>query len=274
VTDVTSEDIAYRSIDGKELLGRIYRPATSGPVPYVVDVHGGAWRNGDRLNNEIIHTDFAAHGIGVFAIDFRLSEEAQFPGPVADVNYGVRWFKASASSIDANASLIGGLGSSSGAQQMGLIALSPNDPRYLVQETTLSDVDASIDFFVACWPILDPLARYQMVQRTGNERLQENHNIYFPTENDMAIGNPFMVLDRGEATHMPPIIIVQGTADENVEHTRADIFANRYRSAGGSIEIHKFEGEAHSFIGDAPGSDVSNNAIAMLRDFILLQTKS
>ena len=52
MTDVTSEDIAYRSIDGKELLGRIYRPATSGPVPYVVDVHGGAWRNGDRLNNQ------------------------------------------------------------------------------------------------------------------------------------------------------------------------------------------------------------------------------
>ena len=80
-----------------------------------------------------------------------------------------------------------------------------------------------------------------------------------------------MVLDRGEATHMPPIIIVQGTADENVEHTRADIFADRYRSAGGSIEVHKFESEAHSFIGDAPGSDVSNNAIAMLREFVLLQ---
>jgi acetyl esterase/lipase len=110
-----------------------------------------------------------------------------------------------------------------------------------------------------------------MVQKTGNERLQENHNVYFPTERDMETGNPYMLLDRGEATHMPPTIIVQGTADSNVEHTRADIFAERYREAGGTVEVHKFEGQPHSFIGVEPGSDVSNDAIAKLRDFVLAQ---
>ena len=272
MTNLSVEDFPYRTIDGKELLGRLYRPNTAGPAPYVVDVHGGAWRNGDRLNNEIIHVDFAVHGIGVFALDFRLSEEAQYPAPVDDVNYGIRWFKANANRIGAEASLIGGLGSSSGAQQMGLCALKPGDPAWCTPDAALSDVDASVAFFVACWPILDPLARYQMVQRTGNERLQENHRIYFPTEEDMAIGNPYMVLDRGEATHTPPMIIVQGTADGNVEHTRADIFAERYRAAGGSIEVHKFEGQPHSFIGEEPGSDVSNDGIAKLRNFVLAQT--
>jgi acetyl esterase/lipase len=265
------EDIPYRTIDGIELLGRLYRPNTDAPAPYVIDVHGGAWRNGDRLNNEIIDVDFAANGIGVFALDFRLSEQAQYPAPVDDVNYGIRWFKANAASIGANASKIGGLGTSSGAQQMGLNALKPNDPTWCTPEAALSDVDASVAFFVACWPILDPLARYQMVQRTGNERLQENHKVYFPTEEDMAAGNPYMLLDRGEATHTPPMIIVQGTADSNVEHTRADIFAERYRAAGGSIEVHKFEGQPHSFIGAEPGSAVSNEAIALLRNFVLAQ---
>jgi len=155
---------------------------------------------------------------------------------------------------------------------MGLNALKPGDPAWCTPEAALSNVDASIAFFVACWPILDPLARYQMVQRTGNERLQENHNIYFPTEADMAIGNPYMVLDRGEATHTPPMIIVQGTADSNVEHTRADLFAERYGAAGGSIKVHKYDDQPHSFIGAEPGSDVSNDAIAKLRDFALAQT--
>ena len=272
MTNPSVEDFPYRTINGTKLLGRLYRPNTTGPAPYVVDVHGGAWRNGDRLNNEIIHVDFASHGIGVFALDFRLSEVAQYPAPVDDVNYGIRWFKANAATIDADASVIGGLGSSSGAQQMGLNALKPGDPAWCTPEAALSDVDASIAFFVACWPILDPLARYQMVQRTGNERLQENHNIYFPTEADMAIGNPYMVLDRGEATHTPPMIIVQGTADSNVEHTRADLFAERYSAAGGSIKVHKYDDQPHSFIGVEPGSDVSNDAIAKLRDFALAQT--
>ncbi len=271
MTDPSVEDIPYRTIGGADLLGRLYRPNTTGPAPYVIDVHGGAWRNGDRLNNEIIHVDFAANGIGVFALDFRLSTEAQYPAPVDDVNYGIRWFKANAASIGADASMIGGLGSSSGAQQMGLNALKPDDPAYCTPEAALSDRDASVAFFLACWPILDPLARYQMVQKAGNERLMEAHNIYFPTEQDMAVGNPFMALDRGEATHTPPMIIVQGTADGNVEHTRADIFAERYRAAGGSIDVHKYDGQPHSFIGDEPGSDASNHAIATLRKFVLAQ---
>ncbi len=87
----------------------------------------------------------------------------------------------------------------------------------------------------------------------------------------MAIGNPFMALDRGEVTHTPPMIIAQGTADGNVEHTRADIFAERYRAAGGSIDVHKYDGQPHSFIGEEPGSDASNGAIATLRDFVLAQ---
>ncbi len=159
VTNPSVEDIPYRTIEGTELQARLYRPDTTGPAPFVIDVHGGAWGNGDRLNNEVIHLDFADNGIGVFALDFRLSSEAQFPAPVDDVNYGVRWFKANASALGVATGLIGGMGSSSGAQQMGLVALTPTDTRYTTPEAPLSDVDASVAFFIACWPILDPLAR-------------------------------------------------------------------------------------------------------------------
>ena len=61
------------------------------------------------------------------------------------------------------------------------------------------DMDASLTFFVACWPILDPLARYRMVQEKGNERLVAAHNDYFPDETAMEIGNPYLVLDRNVA---------------------------------------------------------------------------
>jgi acetyl esterase/lipase len=132
-------------------------------------------------------------------------------------------------------------------------------------------VDASLDFFIACWLILDPLARYRMVQEAGKERLIDATKAYFPTEEDMKTGNPFMVLDRGEATHKPPMIIIQGTEGANIEQTCADIFADHYLEAGGSVELHKFDGRPHMFILVEPEAETTKDAIEKLRNFVLAQ---
>jgi acetyl esterase/lipase len=271
VTPENFEDISYRTIDGVDLMGRLYRPASDRPSPYVIDVHGGAWGSGDRMNNTIIHRDFVGHGIGVFALDFRLAPGAKFPAPVDDVNYAVRWFKANTGRLGAKASVIGGLGSSSGAQQMGLVALRPNDPLYTSADPALAGVDASVAFFIACWPILDPLARYRMAQAAGKERLVNAHIAYFGDEAAMTRGNPFLVVERGEATHKPPVIIIQGTEDDNVEHKRADLFAEAYRKAGGKVELHKYDGMPHTFVTARPDEAASKQAIAALRAFVLAQ---
>lgn len=268
----TTEDVTYRTIGGIELQARLYRPEGDHPVPYVMESHGGAWRNGDRLNNLAIHEHFAKNGIGVFAIDFRLSEVAAFPGPVQDVNVAIRWFKAHAAELGLNPSKIGGLGSSSGGQQMGLIALQPTHPDYAVAADGAGSHDASLDFFIGCWPILDPLARYRMAQEQGKDRLVENHNIYFADEAEMEAGNPYMALERGEATHLPPALIIQGTADDNVEHERADIFAALYREKGGEIEVKKFIDQPHTFAANNPDSDAAQEAFAAMSNFVHAQT--
>ena len=56
------DDVAYRTIDGITLLARLYWPDRNGPVKWIIDVHGGAWDSGNRLNNSVIHEDLAAHG--------------------------------------------------------------------------------------------------------------------------------------------------------------------------------------------------------------------
>ena len=250
-----TDDVAYRTIDGTTLLARLYRPDASGPVKWMIDVHGGAWGSGDRLNNAVIHEDLAAHGVGVCALDFRLSDEAQYPAMVDDVSYGIRWFKANAGTLDVDMSMLGALGSSSGAQQMGLVALCPGGKRWTTMDPELTMVDASVGFFVAAWPILDPLARYRMVRDAGNERLVAAHNACFASEADME--------------DMPPMCVVQGTADANVDHTWQDAFADLYRSKGGEIEVHKFDGQPHTFVTADPDTDASKAAIAKIRDFVL-----
>lgn len=266
MTDV--HDIPYRTIDGHTLEGRIYRPDNE-TGKWLIDVHGGAWGSGDRLNNAVIHEVLAAHGVGVFALDFRLSDVAQYPAMVDDVSYGIRWFKNNADALGLNAAMIGALGSSSGGQQMGLVALAPTDKRWTKHSPELGDADASVEFFVACWPILNPLARYRMVHNAGNERLVGAHNACFASENDMEEGNPHLLLQRDEATHLPPMLIIQGTADANVEHTWQDNFGDLYRSKGGSVEMHKFDGQPHTFVTAEPEADASRKAIEKIRDFVL-----
>ena len=49
--EIEVRDLEYQRADGVPLLARLYRPTGSGPFPAVIDVHGGAWASGDRLNN-------------------------------------------------------------------------------------------------------------------------------------------------------------------------------------------------------------------------------
>src|SRR5205807_809946 len=164
---------------------------------------------------------------------------------------------------------------SSGAHQLLLSMLKPADPRYAalplpppnpppqagegrVGVAEAPAEEARLPYVVLCWPISDPLARYRMVRDKGNTRLVESHDAYWRSEAEMAEGNPQLILERGEAAlPLPPAILVQGTGDDNVTPDMADRFAAAYRSLGGRLELHKFDGQPHTFIVRDPASEAS-----------------
>ena len=49
--EIDERDLEYQNLAGKPWLARVYQPKGSGPFPTIVDVHGGAWHNGDRIAN-------------------------------------------------------------------------------------------------------------------------------------------------------------------------------------------------------------------------------
>jgi len=267
--DVTSEDIEYQRIDGEPLPARLYRPRGTGPFPAVVGVHGGAWTSGDRTNNAAIDQALAATGTVVLALDFRIAPRWRYPAAVADVNFGIRWLKAHAGQFDTRPDWVGAVGSSSGGQQMLLSAMRPRDPRYAAASAPeLADVDAEIAYAVACWPISDPLARYRMAQARGNERLVQAHNDYFETEEAMSEGNPQLILERGETVRLPPLLLLQGTKDDNVTPDMAQRFAAAYRAAGGQATLETFADQPHTFVTREPGSVASLRAIELICSFV------
>ncbi len=259
------KDVPYLHHAGEALLARLYIPEGRGPFPGVVEVHGGAWGSNDRLSNTAIHTKLAESGVVVMAIDFRLAP-VKYPAALEDINYAVRWFKAHAGELSIRPDRIGGLGTSSGGHQLMLSALRPRDPRYSIVPGGADD--ASLAFIALCWPIVDPLARYRMAIATGLERLQAAHDLWWPDEAAMADANPQLILERGEAGTLPPVLVIQGTNDANVTPDMADRFAAAYRKAGGMLDLKKFDGEPHAFIGQDPAAPAAVAALDAIAGFV------
>lgn len=272
--DVVAEDIEYGRVDGTLLIARLYRPRGVSGFASVVNVHGGAWVANDRLQMAVINQAIAASGTAVLALDFRMPPVATYPASIADINLGIRWLKANIGKWGGDRHRMGGIAGSSGGHQLWLNVLRPRDSRYAVLKlANADDVDASLDFVVMCWPISDPVARYKMARETGNERLAKNHDAYFLTEAAMAEANPQTILERGEANNLPPALVIQGTADNNVTPDMADRFVAAYGNAGGKITLRKFDGQPHTFIVLNPTSAASIEAIDIIVDFVREQTK-
>jgi acetyl esterase/lipase len=267
-SDIAPHDIEYRTIGDIVLQGRWYQPPGKGPFPIVLDVHGGGWVGGDRLNNELISVYLARNGIGVFAIDFRMAPTHKFPVAVADVNYAIRWLRANAQRLGSQANLVCGLGTSSGGHLMLLNALQPDHPHHASRLSSPSEETANVACVVACWPVADPLARYRMVVQAGNKSLVEAHHAFWRDEAEMHDGSPQRVLEECPVGKIPPLLIIQGTADGNLDHATVSRFAAFYRSAGGACELHKFEKEGHAFVTRSPEAYNSLKALQLMRDFI------
>ena len=272
--EVTAEDVEYGRAGDVSLLARLYRPRGVSGFAAVVNVHGGAWIAFDRLQMNVINQAIAASGTAVLALDFRMPPVAAYPASIADINLGIRWLKANIGKWGGDNTRVGGIAGSSGGHQLWLNVLRPRDSRYsALKLPDAGDVDASLDFVVVCWPISDPEARYKMARETGNERLVKNHDAYFLTEAAMAEANPQTILERGEAKNLPPALLIQGTADNNVTPDMADRFVAAYTKAGGQITLRKFEGQPHTFIVQDPTSPASIEAIGLIVDFIRTQTR-
>jgi len=275
--DVT--DIEYLRHGDKPLLARLYKPRGTGPFPIIVDLHGGAWCKKDRMSDAGTDEPLAKSGVIVVALDFRMPPDAGYPASLADVNYAIRWCKAHAAEWNGRADRVGVLGVSSGGHQAMLAAMRPADMRYAALPLAgKSAVDAKVHCAVMCWPVIDPLGRYQYAkaaQKGNDEKLKKSadewvicHDKYWGSEAAMTEGNPTLALERGEKTDLPPVLYLQGTADIAHPKPNRDQFIASYREAGGRVDLHLFEGVGEAFITNDPTSQAARDAIERIVEFV------
>ena len=282
--EVEETDVVFAKPEGLELLARVYRPrgAPVGPLPALVDVHGGAWSRGDRMAGALYDRALAACVLVVVAVDFRQGPDHKHPAAAADVAGGVRWVRAHARRLGVDPARVGIVGSSSGGQLALLVAVNPGTPDHagtpIVQPDSSLEGgagDDSVAFVLALYPVADPLARYRYALGRKDEppsptgfnvtNLLNGHRGYFKDEEAMAAASITRIVSTGEARALPPAWVGQPEMDDNVPAAITDSFVAAYAAAGGSIERAHFPGARHGFI--QKESADTDRCIALMKDF-------
>jgi acetyl esterase/lipase len=275
---VDIEDVEYLRHGDKPLLARLFKPRGSGPFPIMVELHGGAWVRGDRLNGNVGNEALAQLGVIVVALDFRVPPVAPYPASLADIHYGIRWCKTQAAAWHGRPDVIGAMGTSSGAHQAMLLGMRPHDARYaaLPSPAGAAAVDGTLGCVIMVSPVIDPLGRYLYAKGLRQDvtppagfadRVVPMHDQYWQTEEAMAEGAPARILAGGERTALPPTLCLVRTYEAG--HPRPDLeeFVRQYRKAGGKIDMTVFEGEGEGVLRDI-SSPTAQQALEQMIAFI------
>jgi len=269
--DVKERDIEFRrTAQGRQLMARIYQPQGAGPFPVLLDLHGGAWNNKDRLAEQPMDRAIAASGVLVAAIDMTLAPEAPYPACVQDANYGVRWLKTKAAGWNGDPTTLGLYGSSSGGHVAELLALRPDDARYnAIPLQGGAGVNAKVAYVATRSPISSTYQRYQNAESKKRAPMIKSNQTFFSPWETIHESNPLEILERHEKVALVPLLVMQGALDDNMLPAFQERFVAAYQAAGGDVSFTVFEGSVHEWVAD-PGPQTTR-AQEMVKAFIARQ---
>lgn len=120
-----TQGIVFAAPDGMPLTIDAYQPETGGLHPIVVQIYGGAWRNGAPGDFAKFARWLAAGGYVVVSIDYRHSPRWRWPAHLDDVMTALAWINTHASEYGGDTSRVVLLGRSAGAHLALLAAYRP-----------------------------------------------------------------------------------------------------------------------------------------------------
>ena len=248
----TTETVEYIRHGDTPYMMKLYKPSGDGPFPMVIDLHGGAWCNGDLADCDARDQVLAASGFVVAAANFRHAGEG-YPSSLQDINFLIRHMKANAAKFNGNAEsdrLVRHQQRRASGDALGDAPGRSSLHRYLPGP---AGVDATVQAVVMQWPVINPLSRYRNARRLKESAnppawvgdIPSRHELYWKTEAAMDEGNPIGMMERGEKVVTVPALWIQGQPDPThdyrdpespVELNEPLRFSLNYRKAGGFIE--------------------------------------
>jgi acetyl esterase/lipase len=265
VADVRREEDLLVDPASPLLSADVFRGAGSGPRPFVVVVHGGSWRSGDKGEAPWISRTLAASGLTVVDVRYRLAPANRFPTAVGDVKclLGRLRERAEAFGIDPRRAAL--LGRSAGGQIALVAAYSAGDPRVA---PTCETSDEPVQAVVGLYAPTDLAWGYDNHARPDVVRGPESYRAYLggtPAERPEAyrLGSPQSWADRP----LPRTLLIHGTLDRLVRAEHSRRLARVLEAEGRSVQLLLIPLAEHAF-DRRPGGVGEQLARATIVDFL------
>jgi acetyl esterase/lipase len=225
----------------------LYVPGNaSGPVPVIVWIHGGGWRQGGKHADRMfpLVTSFVADGFAVASINHRFSRQAIFPAQIHDAKSAVRWLRANAGKYRLDPTRFVAWGASSGGHLAALLGTSAGARELGDNDDQLTRVRAVVDVFgPSDFSQLDAHRRPDGIAHNVLKSPAAELVGGLLTERAAVVrqANPIVYVSRDDAA----FLIVHGNRDRTVPHHQSEILAAALEGAGVPTTFHTVAGAGH-----------------------------
>ncbi|MEQ9395733.1 alpha/beta hydrolase [Haliea sp.] len=245
--DTSGLDISEHKAPGAagdpEVPVRVYRPANAaGALPGLVYLHGGGFVFGNLESEHATCVALCRNlGIVVVSVDYRLSPETAFPGPLEDCYAALCWTHAQCDSLGIDARRLGIMGQSAGACLAAATTLATRErggPALCYQFLSIPVLDDRLDT-----PSMTAFTDTPIWHRPNAEQSWDYYlgsNYQRGADNVPALAAPAREQD---LAGLPPACITAMEFDPLRDE--ALIYAQRLLAAGVSAEIHCYPGTFH-----------------------------
>jgi len=234
--------------------------------PALVQLHGGGHILGSPEQDDASNRYLVSCIKGVvFAVDYRLAPETQFPGPVEDCYSALLWLYQQATSLKVDPSRLGVIGTSAGgglAAALCLLARDRGDIPLAFQGLLMPMLDnKSVEKYES-----QPNANLgQYLWTAANNRFAWEAMLGCdPSSNDISC---YAAPARTESvSNLPATYISIGALDLFTEETLA--YAARLIGAGVTVDLHVYAGAPHAFSA-MPEAEATQSEMALLRKALI-----
>ena len=219
---LAARDLGYGPLPRQKL--DIYMPRgrrADGPLPVIVFIHGGGWRDGEKAGYEFAGRAIAAQGFAAVVINYRLVPDVHYPAFVEDGAAAVRWVRGHIGEYGGDGERIVIAGHSAGAYIAAMLAM---DQRWLGADRAAVKGWAGLAGPYAFLPLKPGVT-----------------TAAFGRADDLPSTQPINFAGPGD----PAALIAIGEDDDTITPGKNIALADRLRAAGVPVELRLYPGIGH-----------------------------